>query len=658
MYLSFYKLKNKPFQISTDPRFLWLGEKHKEALATLRYGVLDNKGFLLLTGDVGTGKTTLINSLLQTLGKETLVASVRDPDLEPMDFFRYISHAFGIKQEITSKGFFLIQFERFLLQAENHGKKVLLIIDESQRINQRLLEEVRLLSNIEREESKLLNIFFVGQIEFNDIILRPENRAIRQRITINYDIEPLTEQETDLYIQHRLKVAALDERELSEIKKSQLQGMENSLADMADLAERDETFTLGAINEIYKFSRGYPRLINIICDRSLLTGFVEESASVTRSHVRECAKELTIPQQPQIARPQPVQQPIAQPQPVRQPTDQAHPAQPHTAAGVSDAAPNEYAEAVKRLQLQPHEAKEKSSRSKIAQFIIVAGLLLMLPLFYFGATTIEIQPLHGYTLMEFAQNLIQRHLIPAKQPAPGPDDSAHKAEDAVNPPKRLPATTDKSENQSQPSPAAVKKVGSGPIYPSTKEDDIEPKKEPRKETPADTVLPKTPPGQKAPADQERDLEPVGLNSAKADEGLAETVSSAENIPELLKIKSNMEVQVQPLLTFEKIIIPFPTNSNFPPEDSLQDLNMLVEMIKQQPEYKVFVTGYTDSWGSETFNLRLSEFRATSIKIYLVGKGLKASNIISRGLGSQNPLSPNDTDAGREMNRRVEIEYDL
>ena len=280
MYLSFYRLKHKPFQISTDPRFLWLGEKHEEALATLRYGVLDNKGFLLLTGDVGTGKTTLINALLQTLGHDTLVATVRDPDLEPMDFYNYTAHAFGMPKNFTSKGAFLIAFERFLLDADTANKTVLLIIDEAQRISQTVLEEVRLLSNIEKKDKKLLNIFFVGQIEFNEILLRPENRAIRQRITVNYNIQPLTRQETEEYIQHRLRIAGSGEM----------------------LFERE------ALNKIFSFSRGYPRLINIICDRSLLTGFVAEVQPISAAQVQECIEELTIPR-PVTLEPAPQQSP-------------------------------------------------------------------------------------------------------------------------------------------------------------------------------------------------------------------------------------------------------------------------------------------------------------------------------------------------------------
>ena len=163
MYLSFYNLKTKPFQISTDPKFLWLGENYKEALASLKYGIMDNKGFLLLTGGIGTGKTTLINALVNSLGDNTIVAIVPDPDLEKLDFFNFIANAFKIKKMFHSKGAFIIYMSHFLHNAYNNNKKVLLIIDEAQRLNPNFLEEIRTLSNIEKQNTKLINIFFVGQ---------------------------------------------------------------------------------------------------------------------------------------------------------------------------------------------------------------------------------------------------------------------------------------------------------------------------------------------------------------------------------------------------------------------------------------------------------------------------------------------------------------
>ena len=266
MYLAHYNLKRKPFQISADPRFLWLGEGYKEAFATLKYGIQDSRGFLLLTGDVGTGKTTLINALRNSLTRDVVVASIADPSLGKIDFFRIVSNAFNLNGDHTSKGTFILNLTKFLESAYTNKKKVLLIIDESQRLTQTLLEEIRLLSNIEKQHTKLLNIFFVGQSEFNEVLLRHENSALRQRITISYSIEALTEGEIEKYIRHRLSVA----------------GTERII------------FSPDAIREVYNFSQGYPRLINVICDHALLTGYVKGTRSINGKVVKECARELTI----------------------------------------------------------------------------------------------------------------------------------------------------------------------------------------------------------------------------------------------------------------------------------------------------------------------------------------------------------------------------
>lgn len=267
MYNEFYNLKLSPFQISCDPAFIWFGEKHREALATLKYGILDNKGFLLLTGDVGTGKTSLINALIQNLEQDVICTSVPDPSLDKLDFFNYIAASFGIDREFTSKGAFLAHFKKFLLSAAEKNKKVLLIIDEAQLLTQEMLEEIRLLSNIEKQDAKLINIFFIGQNEFNEILNRPQNRAVLQRMTLNYNLDPLTPEEVDEYIRHRLKVAGTQER----------------------LFDRD------AVLEIFLYSGGFPRRINILCDHSLLSGFVKEQRIIDAGIVKECAKELKIP---------------------------------------------------------------------------------------------------------------------------------------------------------------------------------------------------------------------------------------------------------------------------------------------------------------------------------------------------------------------------
>ena len=266
MYLSFYQLDKKPFEITTDPEFLWLSEKHKESLAMLQYGIMENKGCLLLTGDVGTGKTTLIHALEQTLGNDVVVAVIYDPRLETIDFFNHLAEAFRMNKRFDSKGSFIRHFTGFLNKAFVQNKKILLIIDEAQRATPEILEELRHLSNIEKHYTKLINIFFVGQNEFIGMIKGPEFRALRQRIILNYHMGPFTRKETGEYIRHRLRIA----------------GTEKMI------------FSSTAVDEIFNFSKGYPRLINIVSDLALVNGYVDEAKTVNPDIIRECEENLQI----------------------------------------------------------------------------------------------------------------------------------------------------------------------------------------------------------------------------------------------------------------------------------------------------------------------------------------------------------------------------
>ena len=267
MYLTHYNLRIKPFETSPDPKFIWLSENHKEALASLKYGIQENKGFLLLTGDIGTGKTTLLNCFLNENETDAVIASIPDPDLSIFDFFKLLSKEFNINLDFDTKGDFITQFEDFLHNTYSEEKKALLIIDEAQRLNQQLLEQIRLLSNIEKKYAKLINIFLVGQSELYELIMDEQNRALRQRIAVNYNIEPLTEPETRDYIKHRLSIAGSEE----------------------------EIFTPEAVYEIYTFSKGYPRLINTICDRLLLSGYVSDMNKIDAKIAQKCADELMLP---------------------------------------------------------------------------------------------------------------------------------------------------------------------------------------------------------------------------------------------------------------------------------------------------------------------------------------------------------------------------
>jgi type II secretory pathway predicted ATPase ExeA len=266
MYLNHYHLKAKPFDLSPNPKFLWFDEKHSEALATLQYGIKEDVGFLVLTGDVGVGKTVLIHQLIDNLDSSTIVAHVTEPDLGILDFFKVLAVEFDIATEFNSKGEFLIELEKFLHRAYADHKKVLLIIDEAQRINNTLLDQIRVLSNIELSDRKLINIFFVGQSEFKTMLMANSNRAIRQRIAINYHLDPLTESETRLYIEHRLKVAGASRK----------------------------IFKSNAFLEIFRSTGGYPRVINIICDHALLTGYIFGLKSIDAGVIKECEQELNI----------------------------------------------------------------------------------------------------------------------------------------------------------------------------------------------------------------------------------------------------------------------------------------------------------------------------------------------------------------------------
>ncbi|MFZ1955595.1 MAG: AAA family ATPase, partial [Desulfobacterales bacterium] len=267
MYLAHFKLHEKPFQLNTDPRFLWLGQDHKEALATLRYGVLENKGLLLLAGDIGTGKTTLVSALVDQLGDESVVvARLPDPGLTRREFFYLVSRKFGIDRPVHDKETFTDTFGEFLDDICTHNKKALLIIDEAQIMDSRVLEEVRLLSNMEYRHTKPLNIFLVGQTEFNQTLLKPENRALKERIAVNCNLKPLLEPETAAYIAYRLQVAGAQKR----------------------------IFTDDAVREIQSFSKGSPRQINILCDLALVRGYAENAKVLDSRMIKECEERILV----------------------------------------------------------------------------------------------------------------------------------------------------------------------------------------------------------------------------------------------------------------------------------------------------------------------------------------------------------------------------
>jgi general secretion pathway protein A len=257
--------------MTPDPAFLYLGESHQEGLATLVYGVQARKGFVLLTGEVGTGKTTLLHSLLAQLDPSTASAFIFNPRLGPHDFFQILFDEFGIQNECRTKAEYLLALNNFLIERLERDETALLIIDEAQNLSPEMLEEVRLLSNLETPTSKLIQIMLVGQPELADLLARPELRQLRQRIVLRHELRPFTSAELDDYVGERLRLAGYSGKGI---------------------------FNRGAHKELFAVTGGIPRLVNVVCDGALLTGYGRGQTTLGRDVVREVAADLKLCESP------------------------------------------------------------------------------------------------------------------------------------------------------------------------------------------------------------------------------------------------------------------------------------------------------------------------------------------------------------------------
>jgi general secretion pathway protein A len=268
MYQEYYGLLRPPFEMTPDPTFLYLGPVHQEGLSTLVYAVRARKGFVLLTGEVGTGKTTLVHALLAQLDPDTAAAFVFNPRLEPLDFLRVVFEEYGIDETCRTKADFLIALNRFLVRRLEQDRATLLIVDEAQTLSAEMLEEIRLLSNLETPKSKLLQIMLVGQPELAALLARPELRQLRQRIVMRYHLEPFAADETAEYVIERLRLAGHSGKEI---------------------------FRRSALRAIHQVTGGIPRLINIVCDSALLLGYARDWPSLGRAAIFDVAGELALP---------------------------------------------------------------------------------------------------------------------------------------------------------------------------------------------------------------------------------------------------------------------------------------------------------------------------------------------------------------------------
>ncbi len=268
MYSKFFGLDKKPFNMTPDPAFLFLTAQHREALVGLTYSILERKGFVVLTGDAGTGKTTLLTRVLQHMPETKVQSSViLNPTLTPAEFLELALLDFGIPEVPASKAQRLVKMQKLLLEGHREGRISTLVIDEAHKLSLDVLEEVRLLGNFEQDDQKLLQIPLVGQSELSDLLERSDLRQLKQRIALRFTIEPLSPDEVDQYIRYRWTTAG---------------------------GAHAVPFAPETVTQIAHYSRGIPRVINALCDNALILAFGEGARVVGEKHIREAAADLKL----------------------------------------------------------------------------------------------------------------------------------------------------------------------------------------------------------------------------------------------------------------------------------------------------------------------------------------------------------------------------
>jgi len=265
MYEQFYGLSAPPFSITPDPRFLFLSRRHREAFEHMLFGIAERKGFIQITGEVGAGKSTLCRAILEQLGSGYATAVILNPVMTGTQLLRAILGELGLPEGGNDRVRLLQRLNAFLLERAAANEDVVLFVDEAQDLSDALLEEVRLLSNLETDDRKLLQIVLIGQPELRTRLRQPRFRQLCQRITVRYHLGPIERDETEAYVLHRLEVAGANGR---------------------------PTFTPAAIRSVHRYARGVPRLINAVCDKALLAGYVEGRDEIGWRQVRRAVRDL------------------------------------------------------------------------------------------------------------------------------------------------------------------------------------------------------------------------------------------------------------------------------------------------------------------------------------------------------------------------------
>ena len=592
MYKNFYKFSCEPFDTQPDPSFLWLGEKYKEALSILRYGILDNKGFLLLTGEAGTGKTSLLKSLVQTLGDDTVWAVIANPNLHRMDFFNALAEAFGLPKQYSSKVEFMLDFGTFLQNAHDSGKKVVLIIDSAQLLPQENIEELRLLSNIEKVDTKLINIFFVAQPLFTSLLAKPKNSALRQRLTLNYTIEPLTPQETAEYIQYRLRVA----------------GVENRL------------ITDKAVRAIHQYSGGIPRKINVLCQQVLTDGAQQGRKVIDQGAVQECMNKMT-----------------------------------YGGTAVKFDFAKNMSTKERILGGRKVNRQVVAAVSSVLIFAGIAFIgFPYLDRVLFGPQDFPViktetvkEPAKTAVAMVEKKPEISSHQPNPKEPsASGTTPEAKSAGSISQPPALIPdkpvvssAQPDRSVENSESRKIDSEQKATVTTVPKDAVVEIVTG---RVEKASETVA----------KDQNTNTsQPPSTAPSKDPEILVQ-----KTLPDKPDQKNPQEhKESKPEIVSAKAILPLQANSLSLTSAGQKELDKFLQAVKASQKARIEIRGYVSSKDNSEENIKLSVTRAETVQQLLIKKGISENQLLVKGMGNKDPLASNDTVEGRNKNRRVEVE---
>ncbi len=621
MYTSFYQLHKKPFERNSDPSFLWLGKNHEEAFSILQYGIRHNNGLLFLTGGAGTGKTFLVKAFMQTLERaaegfgDVEYAVIEDPRLERIDFYNAIARGFGLKAVFTSKVEFLLQFSQFLHEVVGRNKKVLLLVDECHLLSQEMLEELRLLSNIEKSGTKLINIFFVGHPEFDEMLLQQKNRALRQRLTLSVELKPLTVGETDSYIRHQLKIAGTEKPLLA--------------------AE--------AVQAVHRFSQGIPLYINAICDQVLENGSIQGMHTIESKLVEKSIQEMDLPEG-SLLEPIPL---YSEAHNDKLRFGEIFKSEPLQLAFLSKWLKSDFLIKKFRRFINLKEGLGIKPLVGLAGFLV----LVTLGIFYFSAP-----------------HSLENELRDPVKIGDGPDisegtkmaeDAAEKVEGAEN--KKAPNDPNDPDESIAPIVKNEFESVSPSIASAPEEDDIENITEKPVET--------GPSSQNITVgyDGEQKKEVLGAEETKKEPAPADGIDQSEPIPPaeservvkiekavVKKILDQQDVDGELPMEPRKIILDVRSGSASLTGDGLRTLLNFIERLEQYPHARLLVKGFVSSKSNTPENIKISKERALNVQKFLQEKGIDAERIEVVGMGNQDPIASNDTAEGRSKNRRVEV----